>query len=360
MKKNYTKYIKLDYNFLHLPEVCATIEKFKSEGLTTVVLVLERLLYRTHTIGMFDNLGNIHTKVGVQKRTLVKLISSIPVFRVDEKNGLFWAPRLRKKLGLPADPTEEETEYIVKNGNIYYGSAEKNADDEMISQNKMKSISNHSSKPCSQLTDNQKKQHCNKDNNISNKNKEISSNNANTKQVSLCAADAADEKEFKEILSSTHWCKSVSKRMGIDLSDDHTMSKFAEWMYAYCATNEKKIRDSSELRKYAANLLRNGTNTRAEIDKFMDEHESEKSASNVEEHEKPSEYELVYNKIRFSASGNRLPDWAPQQPSLDVAFSYIQGKWIPYEQFDQEKEKGVLEYKEKNEPEYFEMTGGNK
>lgn len=356
MRKNYKKYIMFNSEFLDLPEIVETMDKYKAVGLSAVLLMLERLLHRTHAIGRIEQSGYLHKKLGIQKRTLYKLIHEMPVFRVDD-NGLFWSPRLRQKLGLPADPTEEEIADVLKNGNIYYGSQQTESAADTLSTKEIKTFSKHSSKSTPQLSDNQQKHISNKDKDISDSNKEIESNKEKTKNISTCAADY-DAKEFREILSSRSWCRSVKKRMSVDLEDDKILASFAEWMANYCATMEKKLKNKTDLRQYACNLLRPGSKTRAEFDNSMTESTKEPKETVEIAVQAKSKYEEVMDGIRYSCNGQLLPDASTGQPEPQAMYSYINNCWIDKSAYDKDREITTLKNNIRSNPRYIARLGG--
>ncbi len=353
-KLNINSGFMLTENMLRLPEVAHTIEKWKSKGFAMLMYMKFELKKSRNGIGSFKNIGSYARKMGIQKHNLIKMIQECEAYHYDAKRGLFWSPRMRKGYKLSIDPSEDELNDIMSNGTIYFGH---DSETEKRAFN-LDVFAKHSSNQKAQDTDNQEEYDSdNKSKVISNVSKEIVSEKADENKNSVCTDD--DEvKEFKEILSSKSWCKSVTKRLGIDLTDDSTLNLFSEWMYVYCRSNEKKLTGKSELRRYAGNLLRQDTKTRAEFEKYADRNKCEEYESATNTPEEQSEYEIVVGDMRFSATGHHLPDWAPQQPSLDMSFSYIKGRWIDNKEFDENKELAVLKNWEQNAPEKFNMRGG--
>ena len=339
------RFVRVDSDFLELPEIQDTIAELKGNGLTMVIMLMERLLYRKHTIGLIKNLGMTAAKVGVQRRTLISMLCRCPVFRVDLERGYFYAPRLRKKFGLPTEVSEEEVADILSNGNIYYGSGEKSAKNDNKNENKTKSFSNHSQKQASQLPDNQQKQgfrYKDIDKDISNRNIEIESNRE-LKDNSPCVTDAADAEEFKKILSSPRWLSAVQILTGINLTDPQTLTIFSGWMSDYCTSMQKRLRDVQDVRSYAASLLRKDTRTRTQFDHYL--------SSRLQELERQklnpphSQYESVVAGMRCTKSGQFIPVNAPFPERDGLWFSYIQHRWLPRADYDPVKEEAYLQKK---------------
>ena len=276
--------IIVDRDFLDLPEIEYTLEKQKGLGLSMVILLLERLQYRWHTIGLVANLGRVARQLGVQKRTLIDMMCRCPVFRVDMERGIFYAPRLRRRFKLPVSLTEEEADDVLRDGNIYLGRGEKREQKEKLSESKSRTISNHSQKSPSQVSDNQQNRTPDiyKDRYISERNIEVESNSARADERT-CHAAVADAKEFKEILSSDTWLMTVGRQTGINLADNATLSTFSEWMQAYCISTEKYLGVAADVSSYAASLLRKGTKTLTEFDVYLAEHQSKPMSESFEQ-----------------------------------------------------------------------------
>ena len=350
------KFLRIDRNFMDMPEVEYTIEHLKGIGFAMVVMLLERLPYRTHTIGLISNIGAIAAKLGVQKRTLVNMLCRCPVFKVDLKRGIFYAPRLRRKYKLAATPTDEEINDVLHGGNIYVASAENAAADKRGSENKTKTFSNRSSKSPSQTPGNQRKRTSKpyKDIDISNRNIKVESNSACAEDRPCHAVAAAEE--FKEILSSREWRSSVTMRTGVNLNDDGVLSAFAAWMRSYCVSMQKRLTDGDDVRNYAANLLRRGTRTRSELDAYL----SECQAAGESEPERlpESPFEFIFDGMRYTKQGQLLPLDAPASTSNDLWFSYIHNCWVERGDYDRKAEDAVLKRRMAENIGYVRRTGG--
>ena len=354
--KSKQKFLRVDRKFFDLPEVEYTIEHLKGIGLAMVVLLLERLPYRTHTIGLIANLGALALKLGVQKRTLLSMLCRCPVFKVDVKRGIFYAPRLRRKYKLASDPTDDEVNDVLHAGNIYFGDAENGAKAKGSSANISKPFSKRSSKSASQHADNQQKQTSKtyKDIDISKRNIKVESNSA-------CAGDRpchddADDKEFKEILSSARWRRSVANRTGVSLDDDATLTAFASWMCSYCISMQKHLADAADVRNYAANLLRPGTKTRTEFDNYVAERKHDEPPVYAEPPH--SEFEFIYHGMRYTKQGQLIPIDAPMPTSNSQWFSYIKNRWVERAEYQEDVENAAFERIVKDNPGYVCRTGG--
>ena len=359
MKNNrLQRYVRVDKSFLDLPEVEDTLENLKGIGFAMAVLLLERLQYRKHTIGLIANLGGIARMLGVQKRTLINMLLRCPVFRVDVKHGLFYAPRLRKKYKLSAELTDDEIKDVVSDGNIYYGTGEKCATDNELSEKESKTKSKRFQKSSSQPSDNQEKcggVYKDIDRDISDRNIDIESNKAFGDKPS-CHDDADDAEEFKKILSSDKWRKSVSSRFGINLTDSVTLDRFAEWMAEYCTSMQKHLKNTADVRKYAANLLRSGTKTRAEIDRYLSEHQN---VTPPEPKQLPhSEFEFVFNGMRYTRNGQLIPADAPLPTSDTQWYSYLHDRWVERKDYHKDIEESALKRRMHDNPGYVRRIGG--
>lgn len=230
-------HIIVDAEFLSLPEIDGAITKFKSNGFSVVVVILERLLHRKGRIGMYKNLGQAARFLHMQVRTMIKVIDECGVFVADHEHGLFYSPRLRKDFHMPAYVSRAEAEDIAKNGNVYLGwckkhsrqkkheTSEKNdaskcekhagnsATFEVDSEKEMQMKSEHSKKEGAQSADNQAKSllHMNRNKNIYNKNIYLS-NRKYRKQVSLIFIVDADVDNFYE------------KKLFLNARDDYYLS----------------------------------------------------------------------------------------------------------------------------------------
>ena len=354
-KKNTERFVRVDNDFLNLPEIEYTIENLKGPGLAMAIMLLERLQYRKNTIGLISNLGRTARKLGVQKRTLIGMLCKCPVFRVDLKRGIFYAPRLRKKFKLSVELTDEEINDVMSNGNIYYGSGEKKAQKAEVSENDSESFSKHSRKSSSQPSDIQQKRtpYIYKDRYISHRNIEVESNSARASERP-CPAVTADDKEFKKILSSDTWRRAVTMRTGIDLDDDATLAIFAEWMHDYCVSIQKRLRDDSDVRSYAASLLRRGTKTRGEFDNYATEHQKPRELTPIEPPH--AEFEFIFDGMRYTKQGQLIPFDAPVARTNRQWFSYIRNRWVERSEYDEEAENAVLKRMIREIPGYVRHT----
>lgn len=330
---NYNKVSKVIVTdaFLVLPEVKEIIDKYKHVGFTAAVLIQLELGKHKNAIGKLSALRAMSHKVGIQLKTLLKIMNECSMFVIDNKHKIFYMPRLRKKLHMPVDPTEEEICDICANGNVYFGYGEKKEKSSSSFEKDSKKISKSFQNFETQDAVNQSETDSHyKGKGIMVKSKDYRIND-----------EDAEEFKFKEILNRRSWCRSVMKRHGINLEDDNTLGIFAKWLYNYCCSNDRVAKSATELRQYANNLLRKESRTRADFDRFYEEETSNamiKDADN-EVNEQPRVcYENMRDGVRFSCEGQVIPDDAPKQPAPQMAYSYAQNVWIPMDEYDSHME----------------------
>lgn len=342
MNNKYAKVVVTDA-FLALPEIKEIRAKYKTLGFAIVVLLQLELSKHKHCIGRISKLRQASHEAGIQLKTLLNIMDESSAFVMDYEHDIYYMPRLRKKFQLPIAPTKEEINDISCNGNVYFGYGEKNTKNVLSCPKKddkdSKKIRKRFQIFKTQDVDNKG------DTIFSYKDKDISLKDIDKdvkikKDASRCSDDADDDIFLMEkILSFNSWRKSIKECHGIDLEDDVVFGIFVKWLYYHCSLNDKLDLDDTELRKYANNLVRIGTKTRTELDRYLEnkinDKITEKYCSNDETKETPSvDYEHVENGVRYSSEGQLIPHDAPKQPSLNVAYSYISNKWIDIDDYD--------------------------
>ncbi len=352
-KTNKNVKVVVDYDFLALPEIKQIRAKYKYLGFTVAVMLQLELSKYKHGIGRISALRPMSHEIGVQLKTLTGIMNECCMFVMDYKNDVFYIPRLRKKLHLTIQPSDEEINDILNNGNVYYGYGEKRDTESETYEKDSEKISERFEILQTQNADNQNKSDFTiKDKDIKVKDKDIISDD-----------DDAGENKFKEILSSHSWCRSVKKRHGVNLEDAGTLGIFAQWMYNYCRTNDKKLNSRSELRRYASNLLRHGTNTRAEFDRYCteavpDQYMTMHCADNQRKDIHIADYENVCDGVRYTCEGQIIPHDAPKQPAPSMAYSYIRNEWISIREYDAVSETAAYDRNVSEIPGYVKGLGG--
>ena len=356
--KRTIRYIRIDRDFMDLPEIEDTVVRLKGVGFAMVIFLLERLQYRNHAVGSLDNLSIIAKKLGVQIHTVIDMLQKCPVFRVDMKHRIFYAPRLRKRMGLPEELSEDDIEDVLRNGTVCYKGVAGSLKKARSSKSKSQTKSKRFEKSASQLPDNQQKCVADKDidKDISDRNIKIESNKAQADKSSCGVVDADGGKEFKEILSSSGWLRSVEMRTGVKLSDATVLGRFASWMSGYCTSIQKRLGDAADVRGYAMNLLRKGSRTRAEFDVYLAEHQQ--VAPPVYTEPPHSEFEFIHHGMRFTNQGQVVPLDAPMPESGSQWFSYIHNRWVERRDYREDVENAALERIMKDNPGYVCRTGG--
>ena len=321
--------------FLALPEIKEIKDKYKSVGLHIALLLQLELGKHKNGIGKISRLRPISHEIGIQLQTLLNIMNDCSMFVMDYDHDIFFMPRLRKKLHLPVKLSAEEIKDVTDHGNVYIGYGERK-----------EKASSSSDKDAGKIT-----QSC----------EIFDAENADSHAETIYDSkgksrmfkskdekrnDDAGEIKFKEILNNDSWRRSIRESRGVNLEDSNTFGIFVRWMYNYFCSNDKKMKNDTDLRQYAYNLLRVESLTRTDFDRFCEQQMADQilQSTDTENDNQPvADYEDMRHGIRYSCDGQVIPDKAPRQPSPQMAFSYIRNEWIPIDEYDRRTETKVFD-----------------
>lgn len=347
-RKNSAGAVLINKEFMNMPEI---VQMFCDNGgkyLNILIYISYRLSMFKNAIGLKKDLRGFANYLQRYESNLKKIMLETHYFVIDEVHGIFYSPRQRIYCGLEAHPSEEEIRDVLENGNIFYGrkkSARNAAENTAKKEGRMTEEIIKKKMLKSEPSDIQTKDDClsiSKSKNITNSISNITTKDNACSNTAACSDEVDDVKEFKEILSSPSWCRSVHKRLGVNLEDTATLETFAQWMHSYCTSQQKRMKNSTEVRRYATNLLRQDTRTRSEYERYVSNGNTgcttAASKNDVEIEAEPADYECVVDGMRYSCNGQLLPPDAPKQPSPNMMYSYLNNTWVYGKDYDRASE----------------------
>ena len=363
--KNSAGAVIINKEFMNMPEIVHMFCEDGGKNLNVLIYVCYHLSKCKNAIGLTNRLHGIASYLKKYENSLEKIMLQTGYFVIDHEHGIFYSPRQRMYYGLESTPSEEEINDILTNGNIFYGRKKRVRNTTVEASQKTakkegriteESLKKNLLEP--ENTDNQAK-----DDSVSNnKSKDITNDKSNvTTKEDACSSTTAcsddDVNEFKRILSLDEWRQSVHRCTGVNLEDASVLDGFANWMHNYCISKEKTVKGEKEIRRYAANLLRTDSKTRAEYDSYAasDTHAEEQNADTADLRIVPEDpdYEYVTNGMRYSCNGQLLPPDAPRQPSPYAVYSYMSDRWIKSCEYDKTAERKAYIRRRTSEPWYL-------
>ena len=350
--------------FLQYPQIQRVLQRggFKAYGLLYIVCAY--LKHCKCSVGLTDDLCLLARKAKMRVGSLKEWMSQSGLFVIDDEKGLFCFPCFRHYLGLADTPSDEEIKDIVNNGNIYKAEPKKSTDDtddkactddnDTVTdeqetdtnatinqlQNSQDVDSEEVKASAYRVHDTSSNSRISLQSSESTENNTITTSTADSEKVEVEGGVSFDFFR-KNLLSNQDWLDKISKIRCVNVWDKDEAEVFARWMYDYSTCYGIVYKDADAMRHHAFCLLAQGRNTRKMFDAYVKielkrlrdkEYEEEQRRYN-----KPV-YEYRMDGHRYAYHGEILPRDAPEQPSRDVRWSYIQKKWVSGTGYDAEKE----------------------
>lgn len=367
----------INRNFLDKCEIREAINAGGAKALGIIVELSVYLKGASYAVGKINDLKRVASECKMNIRSLRRWMVESDMFVLDDERGVFFFPLLRHMLGLDDCPSEEELDFVRKNGNRFRPRNEEKhsekqlSDDEKTAGNnrentaklrnsseivekKLKNSLEKVEKSSSQSTDNQDVgkpliviDNTNTNTIISLQGSE--NNNKNT-NISTSGDFREDEnadgifKDFEEnLIKAAPWRESVSQSLCINISDKDNAEIFAKWMCFYCRGRGKMPKKWKEQKNYAFFLLMKNRDTRRAFEAYLKKqlHERQlieqqrrnEELDDEEAYSRPN-YEHKKNGHRYASNGEILPRNAPAQPNAQMRWSYRQNKWVEPEGYD--------------------------